>query len=121
MTRVRATRTRVSARGRSYDRGCRLRGRVRASGLRRVHVSVARVRGRSCRFVDRRGRLLRRARSCRRPLLLPARGTKAWRFALRSGARACRAGRYRVQVRAIDLVGNKERPRQVARGFFRVR
>ena len=120
VTRVRATRRRVSARGRSYDRGCRLRGRVRAAGLRRVHVSVARVRGRSCRFVDRRGRLLRRARSCRRPLLLPARGTKAWRFALRS-PRGLPRGRYRIQVRATDLVGNKERPRQVARGFFRVR
>jgi hypothetical protein len=120
VTRVGASRKRVTTRGRSYDRGCRLRGRERASGLRRVHVSVARVRGRACRFVDRRGRLLPRARSCRRPLLLRARGTKSWRFALRS-SRGLPRGRYRIQVRATDRVGNKERPRQVARGFFRVR
>lgn len=111
---------RLSARGRASDLSCRLPGRrARAAGrVRRVAVSIARVQRKGCRFVTRKG-LLQKTRSCRRPTLMRARGTKRWRFAMR--ARLPR-GNYRIVVRATDAAGNKERPagrRNVVR--FRVR
>jgi hypothetical protein len=79
----------------------------RAAGkVRRVQVSIAKIQRRGCRFLNRRGRL-QRQRSCRRPTLFRARGTKRWRFAKR--ARLPR-GNYRIVVRATDVAGNKERP-----------
>ena len=96
--RVHASRRRVLARGRAGDRGC--------AGLAAVLVSVSQPRGLRCRFVQANGRLSSR-RSCRRPVLLLARGRRSWRFALK--VRLPR-GHYRVQVRAIDRRGNKETP-----------
>jgi hypothetical protein len=110
----------VSARGRASDLSCRLPGRrTRARGkVKRVSVSIARIQRRGCRFVNRRGRLQKK-RSCRKPTLFRARGTRRWRFAKR--ARLPR-GNYRIVVRATDRAGNKERPagrRNVVR--FKVR
>jgi hypothetical protein len=99
----------LRVRGRSRDRGC--------AGVRRVYVSIARVRGRVCRFVTRRGKLTR-GRSCRRPLLIRARGLRRWSLRLTGGLGP---GRYRMVVRALDRRGNKERPRRGNSMRFRVR
>jgi hypothetical protein len=87
--------------GRADDEGC-------ATGVSRVEVAIARAaRGGRCRFVDRRGKLSA-PRPCRRPILLDAAGTTAWQLRVRLPLR----GRYRVTVRAYDLVNNKQRPRR---------
>jgi hypothetical protein len=105
-TRV-SRRRRLLARGRAADRGC--------AGLRAVLVSVSKPRGLRCRFVQANGRLTAR-RSCRRPVLLRARGTRSWRLSL---TRRLPRGRYRVQVRGVDRRGNKETPGR--RNVVRVR
>jgi hypothetical protein len=112
VARASATGSRVTASGRSADRGC-------GGTVRRVYVSLARVRGHSCWFAGAGGRLARQARSCRRPVLLAARGTGRWRFALT--ARRLPRGAYRLQVRAVDAAGNKERPRKAASAVLRIR
>jgi hypothetical protein len=93
---LRVLKQRVSVRGSARDRGC--------AGLRAVLVSVARLQGRRCRFVQANGRLTR-VRACGRPVRLTARGKRYWRLSFR--ARLPR-GRYRVQVRAVDRRGNQE-------------
>jgi hypothetical protein len=102
-------RGRLSARGTSRDRGC--------AGLSAVLVSVSKPRGERCRFVQANGRLTK-GRSCRRPALLRARGTRSWRLSL---AHRLPRGRYRVQVRAIDRRGNKETPGRANVAPMRVR
>ncbi|MEA2426922.1 MAG: hypothetical protein QOF37_550 [Thermoleophilaceae bacterium] len=83
------------------------------SGLRRVFVSLARVKGRTgvnCRFIRVPTRYsLTPSQNCRRPVLFTAKGTKRWTytFALR-----LKPGLYRVQARAIDRAGNKETPKK---------
>jgi hypothetical protein len=71
-----------------------------------VLVSVVRGRDPHCRYVGANGRLTR-ARSCRRFVLLRARGKRSWKLSFR--VRLPR-GQYRVQVRAVDRRGNRERP-----------
>ena len=99
-------------RGHSHDRGC--------AGLRRVYVSIARVRGTSCRFLTTHGRLTR-GRRCRRPVLLRVHGTRSWHATLRVRRHGLPAGRYRLVVRATDRKRNKERPRRGNSMHFRVR
>jgi hypothetical protein len=102
-------------RGTASDRGCG--GRV-AGRVKRVSVSVARVTGKRCRYLQRNGRLTRRALSCRRPRYIRARGTRSWRFASR---RALPAGPYVIRVRATDAVGNVERSGRANRVRVRLR
>jgi hypothetical protein len=90
------SRRRVSVRGRAGDSGC--------AGLGVVLVSVAKPTAGRCRFVQANGRLTARRR-CRQPVLLRARGTRTWRLSLRAHLPR---GRYRMQVRAVDRLGNKE-------------
>jgi hypothetical protein len=99
---------RLAFRGRSSDRGCRTAAGLAAAGGRvaRVYVSLASVGRHDCRFIDRHGRLTKR-RSCRKPILLRAKGTTRWTFGIRVHVRP---GNYRAVVRAIDTFGNKERP-----------
>ncbi len=99
----------IRVRGRSRDRGC--------AGIRREYVSIALVRGTSCRFLTRRGKLTARRR-CRRPVLIRTHGTKRW--SLRVSGRL-HAGRYRLVARGVDRKGNKERPRRRNSMHFRVR
>ncbi|MEA2375096.1 MAG: hypothetical protein QOD53_1559 [Thermoleophilaceae bacterium] len=96
---VRLRRGRVSVRGHSKDHGCH--GKLGA-----ILVSVARISGHRCRFLQPNGRL-GAARKCRRPILLRARGTRKWRLATRA---RLKSGPYRVLVRAVDRSGNRERP-----------
>jgi hypothetical protein len=111
---------RLRAHGASTDLGCTAQlGLAAAAGkVGVVMVSVARTGRHRCEFVNRKGRLTK-ARSCRRAILLRARGAEQWTFALR--ARLPR-GNYRIDVRGIDISGNKETPnkrRNIVR--FRVR
>ena len=112
-TRLRLRRHTLSLRfaGTSRDAGCRTANLISARiGVRRVAVSVQKVRGKgvgkNCRFVKRNGRLTG-WRNCRRPVLLPARGTSRWSFKARY---VLPAGHYRMVARATDLSGNKEKP-----------
>jgi hypothetical protein len=106
LARPRVRRTFLRVRGRARDRGC--------AGVRRVRVAVSKKRGNRCRFITRRGRYLR-ARSCKRPHRLRARGTL--RFALRLNVRL-RRGYHVVSVRAVDSMRNRSKRR---RATFRVR
>ena len=88
--------------------GIRVRGRAgRLKGcarVRRVQVSFARRVGRGrCRHLGRRGRF-GRARSCKRPRWLRARGTRRWRLTRRL---ALRPGSYLARARAIDSRGRR--------------
>jgi hypothetical protein len=108
--RVRVGSRGVSLRGRAADRGCA--GRVGA-----VLVSIARISGRSCRFLQPNGRFAK-PRGCRRPVLLRAKGTASWKLVTR--VRLPR-GSYRVHVRSVDTEGNKEKPSSRNRALARVR
>jgi hypothetical protein len=114
---LRAASTAIRLSGVARDRrGCR-------SGVRRVQVSLARVRGGTdgvnCRFLKRRNRFrLTRPKSCRDPVLFTARGKRRWRF---SFPVKLAPGAYRVQARATDRAGNKETPRRRNIVSFRVR
>jgi hypothetical protein len=111
---------RVRLAGRSSDRGCALR-KARTprdrGGVKHVFVSIGKVVGKRCRFLTRKGTLKRTARSCRRPILLPAKGKTSWHFSIR--ARLPR-GKYRAVARAVDRAGNKERPAKRNIVAFRV-
>jgi CSLREA domain-containing protein len=96
----------------------RLKGKARdrkgcPSGLRKVQISLARVRGRSgvnCRFIRQPGRYqLTHPQNCRRPILFRATGRRKWTFNFPVDLRA---GTYRVQARATDKAGNKETPKK---------
>jgi hypothetical protein len=99
----------IRARGVSSDVGCRATATAagRPGHVDKVYVSIAKVRGRHfCRFLNAGGRL-ERIRNCRRPTLLPARGTGHWSFALKA---KLPRGTYRAVARGVDASSNKERP-----------
>lgn len=95
--RVRLTRRGISLSGRARDRGC---GRVA-----NVTVAVAKVSGKKCRFLSSL-RKFAKARSCRKPVYLRAKGTTKWRYALKT---RLGKGRYLVMARATDTAGNRSR------------
>ena len=97
--------TRLALKGTSADhREC-------PSGVAKVDVSLARVKGRTgtnCRFIKRPNRYsLTKPQNCRRPVLFKATGTGKWNytFPLR-----LKPGLYRVQARGTDVAKNKETP-----------
>jgi hypothetical protein len=94
---IAATRGGVRVRGTASDRGCGPRGR---GTVRVVQVAVARLDGRSCRFLSSKGRAGSR-RSCRSPIYRAAEFTAHWRFVQRG---RLAPGRYLVLARAIDAV-----------------
>ena len=117
---VKRSATRVRASGVASDKGCKAAvGLAAAKGkVGQVLISLARTARHGCEFVNRKGRLTKR-RSCRRGILMRARGHERWRFALRT---RLPRGNYRIDVRAVDITGNKETPnkrRNIVR--FRVR
>jgi hypothetical protein len=113
---------RVLLSGTARDRGCAAKAArtpTDRGGIKRVFVSIGKVfAGNKCRFLTRKGTLLRKKRSCNRAVLLTAKGGTHWRFSKR--ARLPR-GKYRAVVRAVDRAGNKERPRRRNIIAFRVR
>jgi hypothetical protein len=113
-------RTHLHARGAAVDQGCRAgEGLAAARGkVGQVLISVARTGRHRCDFLNRKGQLTR-PRSCRRAILMRARGSESWTFSLNA---RLPAGNYRIDVRAVDISGNKETPnkrRNIVR--FRVR
>jgi hypothetical protein len=113
--------------GRSIDFGCRggLSASSRAGLVKTVQVSLARVAGRRCRFVDGHGALGART-SCARPLWLKARtarssrpGKTAWSLPIDG---SLTPGSYVARVRGRDAAGNVEsRQRRTNRARFVVR
>ncbi|MEA2375372.1 MAG: hypothetical protein QOD53_1835 [Thermoleophilaceae bacterium] len=110
--RARGRRLRLS--GRSIDFGCRggLEASSRAGRIKAVQVSLARVVGRHCRFVSRRGAPTS-PRSCAQPLWLRTRlgpsrrlGKTAWSARI---AGSLTPGSYVARVRGRDGAGNVER------------
>jgi hypothetical protein len=115
---VKLTRKGISLRGRSTDTGCNeAPGKVRAAGIQRVQVSIARTASRKrCRFLRADGKFSR-ATSCRRTKYIAAKGTLNWSFAKK--LRLPR-GEYKIWVRALDRAQNIER-KDARRNFVRVR
>jgi BNR repeat-like domain len=107
-----ASRRRLHFTGTSRDKGCKGANGVTAAGkVRRVYVSVAKVRGKSrhqrCAFLTSRGTLTG-FRRCTKPVLLAAKGSTNWSITLKP--HTLPKGSYRVVVRAVDAAKNKERP-----------
>jgi hypothetical protein len=100
---------RVLVRGRASDHGCQARGglRARRGRLARVVAAVARRVGRRCRFLRPGGRFSS-ARSCSRPLYVPADGLRRWKLKVRGDFPD---GRYLTWSQATDTGGNVERRR----------
>ena len=94
---VKLTRKGIRLSGRATDKGC---GRVA-----NVAVAVAKVSGKKCRFVSSLRKLVK-ARSCRKPVFLKAKGTSKWSYALKT---KLGKGRYVVFTRATDTAGNRSR------------
>jgi hypothetical protein len=120
--RTRASRRGVRFRGVSHDPGCSANAISVAGHVRRVYVSLARIRTRGhrvdCRFLEPNGRLTR-YRSCHRPVLLRAHGTSRWTFFERV---ALPPGKYEAVVRGVDAAGNRELPLKSRNiEYFRVR
>jgi hypothetical protein len=91
----------IVLRGRSADRGC---GRLGVGRVTRVRVSIARVAGRRCRYLQPGGTSFTSVQSCLRTRYLTARGTTRWTLRLRTLPR----GSYKLWVRGIDSAGNVE-------------
>jgi hypothetical protein len=108
--------------GRSTDQGCK--GLTAATslkgGIQKVFVSVARVlrSGSGCRFLQANGKF-GKARNCNHGVLLPASGTRKWKF---TSQVKLKPGTYRFVARARDRSGNKEKPaKRRNRVVFQVR
>ena len=111
--------TRLTKRGlKITSRGVRLKGTSRdrrrgcASGVQRVEVSLAKVKGTdlNCRFLRRSNRfLLSPFMNCRRSIRFVATGKERWKFTYKL---RLRPGKYRVTARGWDNVNNKETPKK---------
>ena len=99
---------RLSIRGTASDRGCAAKGLRRANArghVSRVVVSVALVKHKRCRFL-RADSKLTKARSCRRAVLLRAKGTRKWSL---SKPVTLPHGKYVIRPHAVDAAGNRSR------------
>jgi hypothetical protein len=96
--------------GRSSDRGCAKTKALlgRKGRVEMVLISIAQVHRHDCRFLDPKGKIEAKFHSCRKPILMPAKGTTSWRFTLRVGSLP--KGNYRAVARGVDASQNKERP-----------
>jgi hypothetical protein len=97
VSKAKLTRKRITLSGRAADKGC--------SRVARVSVAVAKVSGKKCRFLSSL-RKFSKARSCRKPLYLTARGTTNWSYSLKT---KLGKGRYLVMARSTDTSGNRSR------------
>src|SRR4051812_12484232 len=99
----RFTRNGVTLRGVSRDRGCGPKGRGQVA---QVSLAISRRAGKRCQWLQPKGGFTK-TRSCRRKTYLPAKGTARWTYKLKA---KLHKGTYAVVPRAIDSVGNQERP-----------
>ena len=107
----RFTRKGIRLRGVSRDRGCGPNGK---GTIAQVSLAISRRVGKRCQWLRPKGGF-GRSGSCRRKTYVPVRGTSRWTFRLKA---KLRRGTYAVVPRAIDSVGNREKP---ARGSRRAR
>ena len=118
----RFTRKGITLRGVSRDRGCGTNG---AGQVAKVSLAISRRVGKRCQWLQPKGGFSA-ARSCRRKAYVPVKGTAKWAFRLKA---RLKKGTYAVVPRAIDGVGNREKPvrgsrksrRNHNRYLFRVR
>ena len=113
---------RLNINGRSSDKGCGKAHSATAKGhLRRVYVSVARLIGNGkktrCSFLNKKGHFTK-ARSCKKPIRLRAKGGRKWHANLKAHLTP---GRYRVSAVGLDQAGNLEKPSRRNTVTFRVR
>jgi hypothetical protein len=101
--RSRFTRNGIALRGVSRDRGCGPNGRGQIS---QVSLAISRRVGKRCQWLQPKGGFSG-TRSCTRKTYVPAKGTSRWTYRLKA---TLRRGTYAVVPRAIDAVGNRERP-----------
>jgi hypothetical protein len=101
--RSRFTRRGITLRGVSTDRGCGPGGKGQVA---QVSLAISRRVGKRCQWLQPKGRFSR-TRSCSRKTYVPAHGTSHWTYRLKA---KLRKGVYAVVPRAIDAVGNQERP-----------
>jgi hypothetical protein len=101
--RSRITRRGITLRGVSRDRGC---GKNGAGQVAQVSLAISRRIGKRCQWLQPKGGFSK-TRSCRRKTYVPAKGTARWTYKLKA---KLRKGTYAVVPRAIDAVGNREKP-----------
>ncbi|MDX6670534.1 MAG: hypothetical protein QOI91_897 [Solirubrobacteraceae bacterium] len=112
---VRTTSRRLALRGTTRVAACARNVRLRVT---RVYIAVYRPVRKGCRHMKANGRLTGR-RSCRRPILLLARGTTSWRVSRRVNLPR---GRYSLWVLARDNYGHREHgTRRGRRAIYRLR
>lgn len=107
----RFTRSGITLKGRSTDRGC---GRNGAGKVARVTIAVSHRIGKRCQWLKAKGGF-GKTTSCTRKPFITLKGTSSWSF---SRKLHLKKGSYAVVPRAIDSVGNRERP---VRGSRRAR
>ena len=98
---------RIFLRGNASDKGCSAAAATtkRPGAVSKVSVAIARKAAGKCRFASKKG-TLGRARSCKAPVFLAAKGTRRWSLELRG---RFPKGSYHVSLRARDGAGNRER------------
>jgi hypothetical protein len=97
LSKAKLTRKGITLSGRATDKGC--------SRVANVSVAVAKVSGKKCRFLSSLRKFVK-ARSCRKPVFLKAKGTSAWTYKLKT---KLGTGRYIVMARSTDTSGNRSR------------
>lgn len=99
----RFTRRGIALRGTARDRGCGPNGRGQVA---KVSLAISRRVGKRCQWLRPKGGF-GKATSCRRKTYVTAKGTSQWSYRLKAHLKK---GVYAVVPRAIDSVGNLERP-----------
>jgi hypothetical protein len=99
----RFTRKGVALKGVARDRGC---GKNGAGQVARVTLAISRRVGRQCQWLQPKGGFSA-TRSCTRKTYVTANGASKWTYRLKA---ALKKGTYAVVPRAIDAVGNQEKP-----------
>jgi hypothetical protein len=99
----RFTRTGITLRGTARDKGCGANG---AGRVARVTLAISRRVGKKCQWLQPKGGFST-VRSCAKKNYVTAKGASKWTFGLKTGLKK---GTYAVVPRAIDSVGNQEKP-----------
>src|SRR3954451_19240128 len=97
------SRSGISLKGRSKDRGC---GKNGAGKVAHVSLAISRRVGKKCQWLQPKGGFGQTG-SCRKKTYVQAKGTSRWTFKLKA---KLKKGTYTVVPRAIDSVGNLEKP-----------
>jgi hypothetical protein len=99
----RFTRKGITLKGTASDKGCGPNGRGTVS---RVSLAISRRVGKKCQWLQAKGGFSS-VRSCTKKTYVTAKGTSKWTYKLKAGLKK---GTYAVVPRAIDSVGNQEKP-----------